>query len=95
MCFQGASVTSHDTWDERTKSVRKEFLGDHQRFLILRLEELIEKNWPEADKLGRKMVSDHHGLREIRPKVSGIIKDGNLPQQLVANMLRSNTLREK
>jgi len=59
------------------------------------LEKLIEKNWHEADKLGRKMVSDHHGLREIRPKVSRIIKDGNLPQQLVANMLWSNTLREK
>lgn len=38
---------------------------------------LIERNWGEADKLRRKMVSDHKGLREIRPKVSRIISDGN------------------
>lgn len=68
-------------WAERRRSVRKEFLGIHPRFLTLIEEDaLIRKSCCKGDKLQKKNGVWPSRLSDIRPKVSRTI-DGT-PQQL-------------
>lgn len=84
-------------WAERRRSVRREFLEIHPRFLTLIEEDaLIRKSCCKGDKLQKKNGICPSRLSDIRPKVSRTVGGRTcLSNWLVVNVLWPNTLWKK